>query len=419
MIEMDNPTLERDILAEVMMEPTAIRTLEMQPDWFNELPHQEIAEALSVLVQTQEPNFYDVQEYVKQRNPLSNGAKEDFLLDLFTDVRVHGIEEKLKLLKKRHYERRLHHASTEFSRKPSKHNGERLKNAIEELEKSSLEDGDGDWAEALEEVDYELDHEVDEGIKTYGSIDDILAGGIQPARMVVIGARPAVGKSAFQNNLILRASERQAGIAIDVFSLEMTKKQMLMRLLANLTEINSYRLVMAAKSLNENEKEKVRAKMRYLQTKNIHIYTKQQNIDSIIREIRKRAEGREKGTYIAMIDYLQLVSVTDQSKSRQLQIGEVTRKIKLLAIELEIPIIVLSQLNRGLESRQDKRPTLSDLRESGDIEQDADIVMFLHPDEEEDGVTNVIIDKNRDGQAGVAVPFHFLKQISHFDEAIR
>lgn len=418
-MEIETPQLERETLGELLTKPTQARTIEINADWFTSLPHQEIVMALNELTATTDPKYYEVQEYIRQRNPLSEAAKEDFMIELYSDYSFVGLESKLEILKKRYYERKLHEATLAYSSKPSKQNGHRLKKALDELENSGETQLDGDFTEAIKEIDYELDNVVDDGIKTYSQLDEILAGGIQPARLVVLGARPAVGKSAMMLNLAVQAVEKQEGLAVDIFSLEMTHKQLVHRFLSNLSDINSYRLVAGAKVLNENEKEKIRAKMRYLQSKDIKIFSKQQNVDAIIREIRKRAEGKEKGKYIAMIDYLQLVNVTDTSKQRHLQVGEVTRKLKLLGNELNVPIILLSQLNRGLEGRQDKRPTMSDLRESGDIEQDADIIMFLHPDEDDDGVTNLIVAKNRDGQGGISIPFRFLKSTAFFQEVAR
>lgn len=413
---METTVLEKDTLAEILIDPAIIKTEKMESEWFTLFPHQEIADALIALTATSEPTFYDIQEYIKKRNPVSVAAKEEYLLDMYSGVQVYGAKDKLKRLEQRHYERRLQQATKDFTQSPTALNGERVRKAIEELDKSRMTDTDGDFAEAILEIDHDLDHERQDGIMTYNGIDMTLAGGIQPARLIVIGARPGTGKSAIMNNLVIKAAERHPNIVQDIFTLEMTKKQLVSRFLSNLSEINSYRMANAATALNEQEKTRVRAKMRWLQSHNIKIYNKQHNVDSIIREIRKRAEGKKPGEYIAYIDYLQLVNVTDQNKSRHLQVGEVTRKLKLLGNELNVPIVVLSQLNRGLEARQDKRPTLSDLRESGDIEQDADIIMFLHPDEEDEGITNLIVAKNRDGQAGVALPFRFLKQTGHFKE---
>ncbi|MGP6139603.1 replicative DNA helicase [Jeotgalibaca sp. A127] len=415
---MEQIALEIDTLAELLMDASLTKVEKVRPEWFTKLAHQEIAEALVELSVSREPNIYDIQDYVRSKNPLSDGAKEEYLLGLFSGVNVYDAKGKLEHLETRYYERRLREATSDFTKTPNKQNGIRLKRAIEELDKSKIKDTDGDFTEALEEMDYELDNLKEDGIYTYPRLDELLAGGIQPARLIVVGARPGVGKSAFMNNLTIQAAGMNEGVATDIFTLEMTKKQLVSRFLSNLAEVNSYRMAKAATMLNEKEKEKVRAKMKWLQSNDIKIYNKQHNVDDIVREIRKRAEGRGVGKYIAMIDYLQLVTVTDQNKNRHLQVGEVTRKLKLLGNELNVPIVLLSQLNRGLEHRQDKRPTKADLRESGDIEQDADIILFLHPDDEDEGLTNVIVAKNRDGQADISVPFRFFKSTGRFEEEV-
>jgi len=168
--------------------------------------------------------------------------------------------------------------------------------------------------------------------------------------------------------------------------------------------------------LSDEEKKKVIASSEWLEKRDLSLLDNYFDVDSISRAIRRRAYS-VKGKYIAFVDYLQLIS-GDTRLQRYLQIGEVTRKLKRLTNELDIPIIIFSQINRGVDSREDKMPTLSDLRESGDIEQDSNAVIFLAADKDDESIVNVRVAKNRAGKTAT-IPFRMFKQLSLFEEDIR
>lgn len=258
------------------------------------------------------------------------------------------------------------------------------------------------------------------GIKT-GYVDlDHTTNGFQRGDLIILAARPSVGKTAFALNIALQSSLRNPG-AVAIFSLEMPCEQLMQRILSAKSEvygdkirsgyISNEEMVRIQEACNEIRKTKI-----YIDDSAV---IKMGDIFSKCRKLKS-----EQGLDMIIIDYLQLISSSSRSNSdnRQQEVSEISRSLKALARELDVPVIALSQLSRGVESRQDKHPMLSDLRESGSIEQDADIVMFLYRDsyqkkeeEAENAVDPVDVDiaKHRNG-ATRRFQLMFAKNINAF-----
>jgi len=199
-----------------------------------------------------------------------------------------------------------------------------------------------------------------------------MTSGFGEGDLIIIAARPSMGKTAFALNLALNVLENDKGVAI--FSLEMPSEQLMLRMLSAKSKIPLQDLRRG--NLNDEEWEKLQEVSDELIEKPLFVDDEGNvNIHTIRAKLRK-LKMQNPNLSLAIIDYLQLI--TSDLKERHLAIGEISRSLKLLARELQIPIIALSQLNRALESRPNKRPMLSDLRESGAIEQDADIIMFIY-----------------------------------------
>jgi replicative DNA helicase len=233
----------------------------------------------------------------------------------------------------------------------------------------------------------------------YVDIDNKLAG-LRPANLVVIAARPGMGKSSLALGVAINAALAEQPVAI--FSLEMSKEELVQRILSSVAKVDSRKLQTG--QLGDLWPRVVDAAGRMYQAP---IYIDDSPVVRVT-DIRAKCRRlkRKKGLGLVVIDYLQLMEASTR-ENRQQEISEITRNLKNLARELEVPIIAVSQLNRSLESREDKRPRLSDLRESGAIEQDADIVMFIyrheyyHPeDTDKRGMAEVIVAKHRSGQIG-------------------
>lgn len=240
------------------------------------------------------------------------------------------------------------------------------------------------------------------GIPT-GFIDlDYKTAGMQPSDLILIAARPSMGKTAFVLNLAEYAAFRQH-YSVAVFSLEMSKEQLVNRLLSMESKVDSQHI--RTGNLNDSEWEKlIESAGEIGQSRLIIDDTPGISIAEMRSKCRKYK--MDMGLDMIIIDYLQLMSGSGRTDSRQQEISDISRSLKALARELNVPVLALSQLSRAVEQRPDHRPMLSDLRESGAIEQDADVVMFIYRDDyynhdsEKKGISEIIIAKQRNGPIG-------------------
>jgi replicative DNA helicase len=280
----------------------------------------------------------------------------------------------------------------------------------EELESLKKVKSDGSIAKGYADFVEHLEAKQNPFIRTFPKLDTSLGGGFGPGELAVIGARPAVGKTAFAINLAMSALERTKDVAVDLFTLEMTTEQMMYRFVSKKAKINNMQIRNPIKLPNEKKRQAALA-YKELSKLNIRIYDQEYTqLNDIVLAIRKRAK---KGKYLAIIDYAGLVAVKDSRKNAREILNEVTRRLKLLTNELGITVILLSQLSRDTE-KTGKVPTLADLKESGSLEQDANIVMFLYREKPDDRKhVQVKIAKSRDGVIG-EIPFKFIGQFMEF-----
>ncbi|MEN1968329.1 DnaB helicase C-terminal domain-containing protein [Lentibacillus sp. N15] len=220
--------------------------------------------------------------------------------------------------------------------------------------------------------------------------------------MVIVAARPSVGKTAFALNLA--ANHAKNGGSSILFSLEMGTKQLLQRMVSSVGRINGQKWRTMA--FNEDDYDRALHAIGEISRWKLKLYDKLRTISEMRGAIRKQIIDHPNERHVVLIDYLQLITPADVQARRDLEIGVMTRELKLLAVELDVPIVLLSQLSRGVESRQNKRPLMSDLRESGNIEQDADVISFLYRDDYYSRETvgqsrmEVILAKQRNGPTG-------------------
>ena len=259
--------------------------------------------------------------------------------------------------------------------------------------------------------------EVFTGIPTGFDELDQMTSGLQPADLVVIAGRPSMGKTAFALNIARNAAVEHE-VAVGIFSLEMSKEQLGMRMLCSEARVDSHKmrtgfftprdwplLLRAAGTISEAP-----------------IFIDDSPALSAL-ELRAKARRlkRDQKLGLVIVDYLQLMRGPQGAERREQEISEISRALKALAKELTVPVVALSQLNRRVEERHDKRPQLSDLRESGAIEQDADLIAFIyrdeiyHPESPDQGVAEIIIGKQRNGPTG-KVKLAFLSQYTRFDK---
>ena len=256
--------------------------------------------------------------------------------------------------------------------------------------------------------------EVISGIPTgFPDLDQRL-NGLQPSELVVLAARPSMGKTALVCNLA-EGVAMEAGLGVLLFSLEQSNLELAERLLCIRSQVNSHRL--RSGTLDDDERKLLVHASAELSESPLFLDDQPGRTIAQITAVARRLQRRN-GVRVVIIDYLQLIEPEDKSSPREQQIALITRRLKALAKELSVPVIALAQLNRGVEHREDKRPRLSDLRESGAIEQDADVVMFLHrPEhynpEDRPGEADVIIAKNRNGPTD-SVTLTWIKESMRF-----
>ncbi|QJD85744.1 replicative DNA helicase [Cohnella herbarum] len=271
--------------------------------------------------------------------------------------------------------------------------------------------------EVFEKVEFLYNHKGGVSGIPSGFIDlDKMTNGFQRSDLIIVAARPSVGKTAFAlnvaQNVAVRASETVA-----IFSLEMSAPQLVQRIVCAESNVDATR--MRTGHLEGDDWEKLSMAIGALSEAQIYIDDTPGITVSDIRAKCRRLK-KEKGLGMILIDYLQLIQGRGKAgENRQQEVSEISRTLKQIARELEVPVIALSQLSRGVEQRQDKRPMMSDLRESGSIEQDADIVAFLYRDDyydkesEKKNIIEIIIAKQRNGPVGT-VELVFLKNFNKF-----
>jgi replicative DNA helicase len=259
------------------------------------------------------------------------------------------------------------------------------------------------------------------GIPTgYLDLDERLSG-LQPSSLVIVGARPSMGKTALALGMASHAA-MEARIPVLYFSLEMSHSELTQRLLCSEARVDSSRIRNGR--LLESDWPKISHAIGRLGEAPLYI---DDNPNLTVMEVRakaRRLKSRLGQLGLVVVDYLQLMSSRNNAENRQVEVSEISRGLKILARELEVPVVALSQLSRNLEMRADKRPVLADLRESGSLEQDADVVMFLyrdelyHPESPDRGTAEIIVSKHRNGPTG-STQLAFLDHYTRFANMAR
>ena len=256
------------------------------------------------------------------------------------------------------------------------------------------------------------------GLPTGYTEFDMMTAGLQPTDLVILAARPAMGKTTFALNIAEYAAIKSKK-AVAVFSMEMSAGQLAMRLISSVGRINATRL--RTGQLEDEDWSRVTSAIRILKDQAKVFIDDTPGLSPDVLRSKARRLKREHDLGLIVIDYLQLMSVPGNNENRATEISEISRSLKGLAKELNVPVIALSQLNRSLETRTDKRPVMADLRESGAIEQDADMIVFIYRDEyynkensPDKGLAEIIIGKQRNGPTG-SFKLKFFGEYTRFD----
>lgn len=388
------------------------------PEDFYKREHQAIFDGMLALFSKQKPiDTLSVANFLKEQGKLDDVGGNAYLASLVNSVpTASSASYYAEIVRKKRILRDLisvSHEITQLGYNEAENVDEMLDEAERKIfaiaQKTSVE-GFSPVSTALEEAWERIDriHKggVLRGVPTgFKDLDDILSG-FQKSDLVVLAARPSLGKTAFALDIARHVAVTE-GIPVGIFSLEMSRGQLVDRLIASEANVDLWKLRTGRLSTDSGEFEEIRDALGKLSKAPIYI-----DDEAMINILQMRAKARrlkaEKGLGLIIVDYLQLMVPRTQSDSMVQQITEISRSLKGLAKELDIPVLAISQLNRALEHRPDKRPQLSDLRDSGSIEQDADVVMFIYREDrakensDRQNQADILIAKHRNGPLGKA-----------------
>lgn len=420
-----NIDMETSVLASILIyqpdEPFDILT----PDDFYRTAHRRIFEECSRLQSKNESiDIGVIAQALIDANRLEEIGGAGYLAAIMDENPVsHTIEQHCKLLKELSIKRKLILCAHEIASECYEGSGDALDIAQQKIMSINRDHMDSvePFSKLIEDrIDHyeqiQRNHGVT-GIETGYKDLDLLLSGLQNKDLIVLAARPSMGKTALALNICRHAAGQ--GIGSIIFSLEMGKERLIDRFMAMESQVNSMKF--SSGMFDREDWERMMGGASILSDFNIIIDDKP---GMHISEIRRKSRRYKKqfGIGFIVIDYLQLVRGDTSMKSRTREIGDISQQCKAIAKELDIPVILISQLSRAVEQRPNKKPILSDLRDSGEIEQDADVVMFIYRDEvynkdvdnPNKGKAEICIEKHRNGPTGKLF-LHFAKRTTRFE----
>ncbi len=421
---------EQAVLGSMLVDTEAvIKAIEvLQPADFYREDNREIYATMLELYGRGKPiDFLTVKENLKLRGMLEKVGAEEYLSSLIDMVpTTSNIEAYAKIVEEKSVLRSLIKAANDVIAYGYAET-EEVDKIVDMTEKrifDVLQKRNTKGYQSIKDVLVESFEEIEELYKSKSNVSgmesgfkdlDLKTSGLNNSDLILVAARPAMGKSAFALNIATYVAKTQK-VPVMIFSLEMSKKQMVNRILCSEAAVDS----MKVRTGKLDSEDWIKLGKASSELAELQIYIDDTpGLSSAELRAKCRKAKLEKGIGMVVIDYLQLMESKSNTASRQQEISEISRSLKILAKELNIPVIALSQLSRAPEQRPDHRPILSDLRESGSIEQDADIVMFLYrddyynPETEKKNVAEVIIAKNRQGSTGT-VELAWLGQYTRF-----
>ncbi|MGX9799592.1 replicative DNA helicase [Pediococcus acidilactici] len=406
-----NTDIERGVIGSLLNHPEKVGAVALNEEWFGYEDYRLIYRAI------RETTGHDLLDVYGKYNQIAKKAMDfrTFKQIVNEAPAVSQLNNDINLMRKLAYKRELSVAIKDYQANPFSENEEKIREILAKSQTLEVVD-DGKLDDAFEELREALNHPKPRGVKTFKQLDTILGGGMYGSMLFTIGARPSTGKTAFSVNLAYQAMTNDKDVEVDFFTLEMNKQEMLNRFISRMTGISSSTLRSNANKISPILKKLINQSIEQLAQSKLRVYDGLETLGEITQTIRKNAARAKQGKYIAIIDYIGLVKVPNV-KERYIEVGEVTRELKRLTNEFNIPIVALSQLSRGIENRNDKTPVLSDLRESGSIEQDSNVVAFLHRPESvsDDHVVQLAIRKNREGELA-DINFTFIGEEMTFKE---
>ncbi|MDM0046322.1 replicative DNA helicase [Variovorax dokdonensis] len=397
--------------------------------------HRLIYAAMGVLINANKPaDVITVYEHLQNLGQADEVGGLTYLNSLAQYVPSAGnIRRYAEIVRERSILRKLVAASDEIATNAFNPQGKAVDKILDEAEqkifnigeegtrmKQGFQSMDSLVVELLDRVTEMADNPNDiTGVRTGFYEFDRMTSGLQPGDMIVLAARPSMGKTSLAINIAEHVALEE-GLPVAVFSMEMGASQLAVRIVGSIGRIDQGHL--RTGKLTDEEWPRLTEAIEKLRTVSLHIDETPGLTTSELRANARRLARQYGRLGLIVVDYLQLMSTSSSmsDENRATAVGEISRGLKMLAKELKCPVIALSQLSRGVESRTDKRPMMSDLRESGAIEQDADLIMFIYRDDyynkesKEPGVAEVIISKHRNGPTGT-VKLAFLKPLTKFE----
>lgn len=423
---------ERSVLAALLLNSELInRVIEsLLPDDFYSTAHKLIYQAIIDLDQQQKKaDLVTLQDELIKKNQLEVIGGVVYLISLQEDIPAMGlIDQHAQIIKEKSVLRQLITSSTHIIANCYTQNDRNIENVLDEAEKTIFQISNKRTRNNFVQLDIWLK-------KTFQHLSDIkshskgitgipsgykkldrMSSGFQNGDLIVLASRPSMGKTALA--LCMGSTASHNNFTVGFFSLEMSAEQLVLRLLSTESEISHHNIRNATITSDEwIELTNVAAQL--AQMKLFIDDTAMLNIMDLRAKARKLKA--EKGLQFLIIDYLQLIHSNKKHENRHQEVSEISRSLKALAKELNIPILALSQLSRAVDSRMDKRPMLSDLRESGAIEQDADLIMFLYRDivynaeTEHPDLAELIVGKQRNGPTGTLY-LNYVKELTKFED---
>jgi replicative DNA helicase len=428
-----NTEAEQSILGGILLDNHAINSvieiLETS-DFYSEA-HRKIFSAVVELSEKSEPSdLITLSNLLRDKKQLDDIGGVAYLASLVDNVpSAAHIAHYSRIVKEKSIMRRLIAVSTEILNKSYESSSnvndvlDDAENAIFQISENKIKPSFFPLKELIKDSFKSIERLYEKkalitGVPTgYDDLDQ-LTSGLQKSDLIIIAGRPSMGKTALAINIAQNASIK-AGIPVAIFSLEMSREQLALRMLASEARVDSQRLRKGF--LGETDWPKLTTAAGTLSDAAIFI-DDTPGISALEMKAKTRRLKAEHGLGLVVLDYLQLMRGRESLMQREQEISEISRSLKALAKELNVPVVALSQLNRQVESRTDKRPQMADLRESGAIEQDADVILFIYRDEvynksednPEKGLAEIIVGKQRNGPIG-RVKLSFLKDYTRFE----
>ncbi|UOR11388.1 replicative DNA helicase [Halobacillus amylolyticus] len=413
-----NREAEQAVLGAILFEGTLMKDVFLLAEHFESPDHQTLFQAIKKVYESDQP-ITIVSVTTELGDLVGRIGSVSYLLSLADSVpTTMTIKQDQRMVLDAYRNRKTREMALEYAEKPCDEALDELVGQLEGLRGVRVEQSLPSTYDHLIEIANEMADPPENGQTGFstGYIEfDQMTGGMQRGDLIIVAARPSMGKTAFALNMASHHCKQ--GGSVQLFSLEMGTKSLLRRMISMEAEIDGQKW--RSMNFSVDDYNKAMTAIGEIAHWSLNIYEQEHTVHDIrtkVRQVMQEDQGRNQ---MVIIDYLQLMTAKGRYERRDLEVGAMTRELKLLSRELDVPIILLSQLSRGVEQRQDKRPLMSDLRESGNIEQDADVIGFLYRDDyynknsEERGRVEVLLRKQRNGPVG-SIKLKFLKEYGKF-----